>query len=92
MLAKVIKIIFVLYIYCLGCITVKAQAVDEYFTIDAPDSVVVGDTLTVRYSLTTKNLQRYLSPVFDGFEFIDMDYDIRKDNFTFIYRLKRLSI
>lgn len=92
MLAKVIKIIFVLYIYCLGCITVKAQAVDEYFTIDAPDSVVVGDTLTVRYSLTTKNLQRYLSPVFDGFEFIDMDYDIRKDNFTFIYRLKAVNI
>ena len=92
MLSKVIKIIFVLYIYCLGCITVKAQAVDEYFTIDAPDSVVVGDTLTVRYSLTTKNLQRYLSPVFDGFEFIDMDYDIRKDNFTFIYRLKAVNI
>ena len=59
----------------------KAQTIDEGFTIEAPDSVAEGDTVTVRYTIKTQQLESYISPLFDGFEFIDMNYDIWRVHF-----------
>lgn len=88
--------------FCLcgwNAIVASAQVQDE-FTCEAPDKVVEGDTVTVRYILETNALKGYLSPAFEGFEFIDMQYDIRKgdrrrgqkDRFEFIYRLRAVSV
>lgn len=95
-----IKIAFAMLIFCLCHISAYAQETDRDFTLEAPDSVEVGDTFTLRYTLDTRNLQRYMTPSFDGFDFIDMDYEIIKDisadpyvaRYTFIYRLRASGI
>ena len=87
-----LKIILVSIAVCFCQISAFSQSVDKCFTFEAPDSVALGDTFTVRYSLDSKYLERYMTPSFDGFDFIDMDYDITKGSCTFIYRLKAASI
>lgn len=87
-----LKIILAVVIVCLCQRSLCAQNIDESFTSDAPDSIAIGDTFTVRYSLALKYLERYMTPAFEGFDFIDMDYEIAKGSCTFIYRLKAVSI
>lgn len=87
-----LKIILAAIIVYLCHISAFSQIIDKSFTSDAPDSVALGDTFTVRYSLDSKYLERYMTPSFDGFHFIDMDYEITEGTCTFIYRLKAASI
>lgn len=87
-----LKIILAAIIICLCQRSLPAQTIDDSFTFDAPDSVAIGDTFSVRYSLDLKYLERYLSPSFEGFDFIDMDYEIAKGCCTFTYRLKAVTI
>ncbi len=89
--AKDIKLLATCLLLAACSMAAKAQTIDDGFIIDAPDSVAAGDTVTVRYTIETQQLQSYMSPLFNGFEFIDMNYEIqdrcRKTIYTFIYRI-----
>lgn len=89
--AKDIKLLATCLLLAACSMAAKAQTIDDGFIIDAPDSVAAGDTVTVRYTIETQQLQSYMSPLFNGFEFIDMNYEIqdrgRKTGYTFIYRI-----
>lgn len=89
--AKDIKLLATCLLLAACSMAAKAQTIDDGFIIDAPDSVAAGDTVTVRYTIETKQLQSYMSPLFNGFEFIDMNHEIqnrgRKTIYTFIYRI-----
>lgn len=89
--AKDIKLLATCLLLAACSMAAKAQTIDDGFIIDAPDSVAAGDTVTVRYTIETQQLQSYMSPLFNGFEFIDMNHEIqnrgRKTIYTFIYRI-----
>ena len=89
--AKDIKLLATCLLLAACSLAAKAQTIDEGFTIEAPDSVAAVDTVTIRYTIETQQLQSYMSPLFNGFEFIDMNYEIhnrgRKTGYTFIYRI-----
>lgn len=91
MRAKDIKLLATCLLLAACSMAAKAQTIDEGFTIEAPDSVAEGDTVTVRYTIKTQQIQNYTSPLFDGFEYIDMNYEIQNSgqniSHTFIFRL-----
>ena len=75
--AKDTKLLATCLLLAACSLAAKAQTIDDGFIIDAPDSVAAGDTVTVRYTIETQQLQSYMNPLFNGFEFIDMNYEIQ---------------